>query len=74
MAWQRCNNMVIGWLISFLERHIAKSIIYFKTVNAIWIDLEARFENPSSSQMYRLQERLLNTCQEPNMLLNISLE
>ncbi|XP_057530017.1 uncharacterized protein LOC130808576 [Amaranthus tricolor] len=66
-AWKRCNNMVIGWLISSLERHIAKSIMYFKTANAVWNDLECRYGNPSSSQIYRLQEQLLNTSQESNM-------
>ncbi|CAO2827721.1 unnamed protein product [Amaranthus hypochondriacus] len=34
-AWKRCNNMVIGWLISSLDRSIAKSIMYFKTATEI---------------------------------------
>lgn len=66
-AWKRCNNLVTGWLIASLERHIAKSIMYFKTASAIGSDLERRFGNPSSSQMYRLQEQLLTTIQEPGM-------
>ena len=40
-AWKQCNNMVIGWIITSLERHNAKSIMYFKTAIAIWNDLEA---------------------------------
>lgn len=66
-AWLRCNNMVTGWIIASLERHIAKSIMYFKIASDIWNDLEARFGNPSSSQLYRLQEQLINVFQEPNM-------
>lgn len=66
-AWKRCNNMAIGWLIASLDRHIARSIMYFKTASDIWADLEGRYGNPSSSQMYRLQEQLLNTNQEPGM-------
>lgn len=50
-AWKRCNNMVIGWLIALLDRHIARSIMYFKTTSDIWADLEGRYGNPSSSQM-----------------------
>jgi LTR polyprotein gag-polypeptide-like protein len=34
-AWRRCNNMVTGWLISSLEKHLAKSVMYFKTASAI---------------------------------------
>lgn len=48
-AWHRCNNMVTGWIIASLERHIAKSIMYFKTAFDVWNDLETRFGNPSSS-------------------------
>lgn len=66
-AWKRCNNMVTGWLISSLDRPIAKSIMYFKTAHAIWADLEGRYGNPSSSQLYRLQEQLLHTTQEHGM-------
>ena len=53
-AWNRCSNMVKGWITASLKRHVAKGIMYFKTATAIWNDLEARFGNPSSSQIYRL--------------------
>lgn len=39
-AWKRCNNMVIGWIVSSLERHIAKSIMYLKTASDIWMLLQ----------------------------------
>lgn len=66
-AWKRCNNMVMGWIIASLERLVAKSVMYFKTSAEIWNDLEGRYGTPSTSQMYRLQETLLNTIQEPGM-------
>ena len=69
-AWNRCNNMVIGWLIASLERSIAKSIMYFKTAVEIWADLKERFGNPSSSQLNRLHERLFNTNEEPRMSIS----
>lgn len=62
--------MVIGWLIASLERQIAKSIMHFKTASAIWADLGGRFGNPFSSQLYRLQEQLLNTVQEHGMSIS----
>ena len=61
--------MVIGWIISSLERNIAKSIIYLKTVSSIWKDLDGRFGTPSSSHMYRLQEKLLNTTHDPGITI-----
>lgn len=29
-AWERCNNMVLGWLIASLDRVVAKSVMYKK--------------------------------------------
>lgn len=68
-AWMRCDNMLIGWIISSLERHIDKIIMYQKTGSDIWKDLDARFGTLTSSQMNRLQEKLLNTSQEPRMTI-----
>ena len=68
-AWQRCNNMVIDWLISSLDRYVAKSIMYFKTALEIRLDLEGQFEKTYPSQINYLQEKILNTFQEPDMSL-----
>ena len=68
-AWHRRNNIVIGWLISALDRYIAKSIMYFKNARDTWLDFEGRIGKTSSSQIYSLQERLANTFQEPNRTL-----
>lgn len=59
-AWERCNNMVIGWLIASLDRNLAKSIMYYLTAREIWQDLEDRFGQSSCSQLYVLQEELAN--------------
>ena len=29
IPWERCNNMVLGWLIASLERTTACSVMYF---------------------------------------------
>lgn len=42
-SWERCNNMVIGWIIASLDRVIAKSIMYYNNAHEIWHDLEERF-------------------------------
>lgn len=66
-AWDRCNNMVIGWLIASLDRTLAKSIMYFSTSNEIWKDLEDRFGQSSYSQLYALQEELAGLNQANGM-------
>lgn len=39
-CWERCNNMVIGWLIASIDRVIAKSVMYYNNAHEIWSDLE----------------------------------
>ena len=68
-TWKRCDNIVIGWIISSLKRHIEKSIIYLKTTSCIWKYLKGRFGPPSSSYMYRLQEKLFNTTYDLGMTI-----
>jgi len=37
--WERCNSMVISWLLHSIEKDIAASIIYTPTAAQIWKDL-----------------------------------
>ncbi|XP_021857699.1 uncharacterized protein [Spinacia oleracea] len=41
--WNRCNDLVISWMLSSLEPSIARSVLYLKTAREIWLDLEERF-------------------------------
>lgn len=66
-AWERCNNMLIGWLIASLDRVVAKSVMYNRYASEIWTDLEERFGVSTSAQIYSLHEELSNMSQETNM-------
>ncbi|CAO2834342.1 unnamed protein product [Amaranthus hypochondriacus] len=66
-CWERCNNMVIGWIIASLDRVLAKSVMYYNNAHEIWRDLEERFGKSSSAQLYSLQEELANLKQASNM-------
>ena len=68
-AWERYNNMVIGWLIASLDRTLAKSIMYYSITSEIWKDLEDRFGQSSYSQLYALQEELAALTQTNGMLV-----
>lgn len=48
-AWNRCNSMVIGWIIAVLDPQIAGSILFVDTAREIWLDLEERFGHASSA-------------------------
>ena len=34
-AWERCNNMIISYLLRSLDNTIAKSVLYFSTAYEI---------------------------------------
>lgn len=42
-AWDRCNNMVLGWLITACDPLNAKLIMYYRIAREIWLDLQDRF-------------------------------
>lgn len=64
-AWERCNTMLFGWLISSLDRNVAKSVMYYNDAREIWRNLEDRFGQTSSSLLY--QEDLSQTAQDSQM-------
>ncbi|XP_074341882.1 uncharacterized protein LOC141679278 [Apium graveolens] len=57
-AWSRCNSMITGWIITALEPQIASSILYVDTARDIGIDLEQRFGQASSAQLYALEHEV----------------
>lgn len=63
-SWCRCNSMVIGWLISALEPQIASSILYVDSAREIWLDLEERFGQASSAQLYALEQEVIHISQD----------
>uniref|UniRef100_A0A803LHH0 Retrotransposon Copia-like N-terminal domain-containing protein n=1 Tax=Chenopodium quinoa TaxID=63459 RepID=A0A803LHH0_CHEQI len=42
-AWNRCNNMIISYILRSLDNTLAKSVIFFSTASEIWKDLEDRY-------------------------------
>jgi len=54
-AWERCNNMVISWLIHAVSPQIAQSIMWLDSAFDIWQDLKARFSQNNSFRICDLQ-------------------
>uniref|UniRef100_M1B089 Reverse transcriptase n=1 Tax=Solanum tuberosum TaxID=4113 RepID=M1B089_SOLTU len=38
--WNRCNGMVISWLLNSLSKDIADSVLYSRTTKDLWNDLD----------------------------------
>ncbi|XP_021775770.1 uncharacterized protein LOC110739628 [Chenopodium quinoa] len=43
--WERCNDMIISWIMYNLDAMIARSVLYFNIAAEIWKDLEDRYDS-----------------------------
>ena len=58
--WQRCNDMVISWLLNSIHLNIASSVIYVETATEIWADLQERFSQGTIQEFIKSSETLWN--------------
>ena len=62
--WERCNHLVISFILRFLDNELARSVLYFTTAKEIWQDLEERYDQTSGPQLFTLQQNLNDLIQE----------
>ncbi|XP_019173563.1 PREDICTED: uncharacterized protein LOC109169142 [Ipomoea nil] len=51
--WERCNNMVVTWLIRSLSPTIGRSVLWIDTAYGVWRDLKKIF---SQQDLFRVAE------------------
>jgi len=54
-TWNRCNNMVVSWLVHSVSLPIQQIIIWMDVVMGIWNDLKTRYSQGDLSRIYDLQ-------------------
>ncbi|XP_068339019.1 uncharacterized protein [Pyrus communis] len=62
-AWQRCNNMLLAWIINSIESDISDSILYLKTAYEVWEDLRERFSQSNAPRIFQLQREITSLTQ-----------
>ncbi|KAG9153131.1 hypothetical protein Leryth_012402 [Lithospermum erythrorhizon] len=62
MYEDRCNGMVMSWLIYLAEKEIAKSVIYCTTVETIWNQLKNRYAQTNRSDCINCRGVGMNAC------------
>ncbi|XP_060212733.1 uncharacterized protein LOC132640236 [Lycium barbarum] len=58
MAWTRCNDMVLSWLLNSLSKEIGESFLYSNSAKDLWKDLEDRFGQTNGAKLFQLQKEL----------------
>ncbi|KHN47638.1 hypothetical protein glysoja_040384, partial [Glycine soja] len=56
--WERCNTLLMSWILNSASPFIAQSIIFFENVAAIWTDLKERFSQGDLLHVAELQEEI----------------
>ncbi|XP_057429603.1 uncharacterized protein LOC130722777 [Lotus japonicus] len=56
--WQRCNTMVLGWLIRSMNTEIAQSIMWRERAIDVWKELKERFSQVDLFRISELQEEI----------------
>ncbi|CAL2274238.1 unnamed protein product [Prunus armeniaca] len=62
-AWQRCNDMVVSWLLTSLEPDVADSVIYLSTAHDIWDDLRERFSQNNVPRLFQINREIASLTQ-----------
>ncbi|XP_062152085.1 uncharacterized protein LOC133860512 [Alnus glutinosa] len=57
-TWIRCNNMVLSWILNFVSKEIAASVIYIDTCHGMWLDLKERFSQKNGPRVFQLQKSI----------------
>ncbi|XP_014506370.1 uncharacterized protein LOC106766128 [Vigna radiata var. radiata] len=52
-SWERCNMMVLSWIIKTLSPQIAKSVIYVEDAQELWEELKERFSKGDHFKFFR---------------------
>lgn len=50
--WNRCDKMVISWLLHAVEKRISDNILFSNSSTQIWVDLEQRFGQSDGTRFF----------------------
>ena len=68
MLWQRCNDMILSWILNSLNQEIANSVLYVETPSEIWLDLQEHFSQDNFSHHYQIQRSIVELQQNQNSI------
>jgi len=61
--WERCNAMVISWLLHSIKKDIATSVLFCSTAKQIWDELELRYGQSQGIKIFQVQREINNLSQ-----------
>lgn len=56
--WNRCNDIVISWILNTVSVEICQSIMYMTSAVDIWNDLATRFSHTNVPKLFNLRKEI----------------
>lgn len=66
--WERCNDMVLSWLLNSISPDIANSVIYADTAKEVWDDLYNRFSQGNLARIFQIKRAICTLLQEQSSI------
>ncbi|KAL6204747.1 hypothetical protein ACLB2K_022014 [Fragaria x ananassa] len=58
LQWERCDTLVKTWLVASMSKQISKSVKNCKTSREVWLDLQERFLQTNTVQLFNIKNAL----------------
>ena len=58
-AWIHCKSMVTSWILNFVFKEIADSLLYMDNASNVWNDLRDRFHQSNGPQIFQVKKQLI---------------
>ena len=63
MQWDRCDALVKTWLTGSMSKDISGSVKHCKSARAVWIELQERFCQTNTVQLFNI-ENSISACEQ----------
>ncbi|XP_019173806.1 PREDICTED: uncharacterized protein LOC109169379 [Ipomoea nil] len=61
--WERCNTMVLSWILMAVSSTIARSVLWINTAEGVWKDLKKCFSQQDIFRIAEIQSQIYQTKQ-----------
>ena len=61
--WERCDKMVLSWLLNSVEADLADGVVYAETAHEIWNDFHDRFSLGNAPRIFQIQKSISSHAQ-----------
>ncbi|XP_061365822.1 uncharacterized protein LOC133309099 [Gastrolobium bilobum] len=62
-VWNRCNSLVLSWILNSVTKEIAHSLLYFTNAYEAWTNLKTRFSQVNGPRIFQLKQQISSICQ-----------